>query len=235
VVVYFDDIMIYSKDEQAHQSHLTQIMHDLEREQLYGNLKKCTFFTHKVTLLGYIVSSKGIKIDEGKIEAIRTWPQPQSIHDVRSFHSLAPFYRRFIRNFSTIMSPITEVLKGSMFQWNPKAQTAFKEVQKKLTQAPVLALPCFEKVFEVECDASGVGIGRVLTQEGKPLALFSEKLYDSRIKYSTYDKEFYAIIWCLEHWSHYLVAIEFILHSDHEALKYIQGQHKLNSRHAKWV
>ena len=129
------------------------------------------------------------------------------------------------------MSPITEVLKGSLFQWNPKAQTAFEEVKKKLTQAPVLALPFFEKVFEVECDASGVGIGGVLTQEGKPLALFSEKLCESRRKYSTYDKEFYAIIRCLEHWSHYLVASEFI----HEALKCIQGQHKLNSRHAKWV
>jgi len=145
------------------------------------------------------------------------------------------FDRRFIRNFSTIMAPMTEVIKGTSFKWTPKAQAAFEEVKRRLTQAPVLALPCFEKVFEVECDASGVGIGGVLTQEGKPLAFFSEKLCDSRRKYSTYDKEFYAIVRCLEHWSHYLVASEFILHSDHEALKYIQGQHKLNSRHAKWV
>ena len=119
------------------------------------------------------------------------------------------------------MSPMTEVLKGSSFQWNPKAQSAFEEVKKKLTQARALALPSFKKVFEVECDASRVRIGRVLTQEGKPLAFFSEKLCDSRRKYSTYDKEFYAIIRCLEHWSHCLVDSEFILHSDHEALKYI--------------
>ena len=199
VVVYFDNILIYSKDEQTHQDHFNQIMHVLEREQLYANLKKCTFFTHEVTFLGYIISGDGIKADEGKIEAIRTWPQPQSIHDVRSFHGLASFYKRFIRKFSTIMSPMTEVLKGASFQWNPKAQSAFEEVKKKLTQAPVLVLPCFEKVFEVECDASGVGIGGVLTQEGKPLAFFSDKLCDSRRKYSTYDKEFYAIIRCLEH------------------------------------
>ena len=235
VVVYFDDILIYSKNEEEHQGHLTQVMEVLEREKLFGNLKKCTFFTSEVTFLGYIVTSHGIMVDESKIEAIRTWPTPKSIHDVRSFHGLASFYRRFIRDFSTIMAPMTEVIKGTTFKWNPKAQEAFDQVKSKLTQAPVLALPCFDKVFEVECDASGVGIGGVLTQEGRPLAFFSEKLCDSRRKYSTYDKEFYAIVRSLEHWSHYLVASEFILHSDHEALKYIQGQHKLNSRHAKWV
>jgi len=106
-------------------------------------------------------------------------------------------------------------------------------VKKRLTQTPILALLCFDKFFEVECNVSGVGIGGVLTQEGRPLAFFSEKLFDSRREYSTYDKEFYAIVRCLEHWSHYLIASEFILNFDHEALKYIQGQHKLNSRHAK--
>jgi len=128
-----------------------------------------------------------------------------------------------------------EVIKGSSFQWTPRAQEAFEEVKVKLTRAPVLALPSLDKVFEVECDASAVGIGGVLVQEGRPLAFFSEKLDDSKRGYSTYDKEFYAIVRCLEHWSYYLVAKEFILHSNHEALKYIQGQHKLNSRHAKWV
>ena len=104
-----------------------------------------------------------------------------------------------------------------------------------ITQAPLLALPWFDKIFEVKCDASGVGIGGMLVQEGLPLAFFSEKLDDSKRKHSTYNKEFYAIIRCLEHWSHYLIAKEFVLHSDHKALKYIQGNHKLNSRHAKWA
>ena len=118
---------------------------------------------------------------------------------------------------------------------NPKAQFAFKDMKSKLTKALVVALSCFTKVFEVECDASGVGIGGVLMQEGWPLACFSEKLCDSRRKYSTYDKEFHAIIRCLEHLGCYLIANEFLLHSNHEALKYMQGQHKVNPRRANWV
>jgi len=129
---------------------------------------------------------------------------------------------------------MTEVLKHSSFKWNPKVQQAFEEIKKKLTQAPMLALPCFRKIFELECDASEVTIGGVLTQERHPIAYFNEKLCDSKRRYSTYDKEFYAIIQSLEHWGDYLVVNEFILHSDHEALKYVQGQHKLNSHHAKW-
>ena len=102
-----------------------------------------------MTFLGYVVTSNGIRVDESKVEAIRSWPIPKSIHDVRSFHRLASFYRRFIRNFSTIIGPMTEVIKGTSFQWSLRAQMAFDEIKLKLTQAPVLALPCFDKVFEV--------------------------------------------------------------------------------------
>jgi len=115
VVVYFDDILIYSKSEEEHQHHLAEIMRVLEKEKLFGNLKKCTFFTNEVTFLGYVITPPGICVDESKVEAIRSWPAPKSIHDVRSFHRLASFYRWFIRNFSTIMAPMTEVIKGSSF------------------------------------------------------------------------------------------------------------------------
>ena len=102
---------------------------------MYGNLKKCTFLTHEVTFLEYIATAEGIKVDESKVEAIKIWPVHKSIHGVRSFHGLVSFYRRFIKNFSTIVAPMTEVLKGSSFQWNSKAQQAFKEIKLKLTQA----------------------------------------------------------------------------------------------------
>ena len=113
-------------------------------------------------------------------------------------------------------------------------EQSFKELKKRLTQAPVLTLPNFNIIFEVECDASNVGIGAVLSQEGRPIAFFSEKLNDAKLKYSTYDKEFYAIIQALDHWSHYLLPKEFILYSDHEALKHLNSQQKLNRRHASW-
>lgn len=128
-----------------------------------------------------------------------------------------------------------EVTKRKQFTWNPQAQFAFDELKKQLSSTPVLALPCFTEVFEVECDASGVGIGAVLSQLGRPVAYFNEKFNKAKRRYSTYDKEFYAIIRALDHWQHYLISKEFIFHSDHEALKYIQGQHNLQPRHAKWV
>ncbi|GJZ72221.1 RNA-directed DNA polymerase [Tanacetum coccineum] len=130
---------------------------------------------------------------------------------------------------------MTEVTRFKTFTWTPQAQRAFEEIKQQLSSTSVLALPCFQEVFEVECDASGVGIGAVLSQLNRPIAYFSEKLNDAKRRYTTYDKEFYAIIRALEHWQHYLISKEFILHSDHEALKYIQGQHKLQPRHAKWV
>nr|GFB52665.1 putative reverse transcriptase domain-containing protein [Tanacetum cinerariifolium] len=155
VVVYFDDILVYSRTSEEHQNHLLQLFKLLDREKLYGNLEKCEFCTNQVTFLGYVVSNQGIQVDEKKIQAIREWPVPQSIQQVRSFHGLASFYQRFIKNFSTIVAPMTEVTRSKQFTWNPQAQLAFEELKKQLSSTPVLALPCFNEVFEVECDASG--------------------------------------------------------------------------------
>ena len=235
LVVYFDDILIYSKSKEQHLDHLAQVCATLQREKLYANLKKCSFFTDSVVFLGFVVSSKGVSADPSKIQAIVDWPEPKSIHDVRSFHGLATFYRRFIRGFSTIVSPITDCLKKGEFQWTNAATKAFGEIKKKMTEAPVMRLPDFTKVFEVECDASGIGIGGVLSQERHPVAYFSEKLNDAKQRYSTYDKEFYAVVQALRFWRHYLLPHEFVLYSDHEALRYLNSQKKLNSRHGRWL
>ena len=127
------------------------------------------------------------------------WPEPKNIHEIQSFHRLASFYRRLIKGSSTIMSPITDCMKQGKFVWTKVATKAFNEVKQKMTEAPVMHLPDFTKPFEVECDASGIGIGGVLSQEHHPIAYFSEKLNDAKQKYSTYDKEFYVIIRALCH------------------------------------
>ncbi|GJU76537.1 transposon ty3-I gag-pol polyprotein [Tanacetum coccineum] len=186
VVVYFDDILVYSKTHEEHEQHLKEVFQILRKNKLFANLKKCEFFSDKITFLGYIVTSIGIEFDHEKVEAILNWPVPKNIHDTK------------------------------------EAQKTFVIVKRKMAEAPVLVLPDFEKIFEVECDASNVGIGGLLSR-GKPVAFFSEKLNDAKRKYTTYDKEFYAIVRTLEHWSHYLLPNEFVLFSDHEALKYLKS------------
>src|SRR6266498_2763204 len=174
VVVYFDDILIYSKSHDEHLEHLRDVFNVLREARLFGNLEKCTFCTDRVSFLGYVVTSQDIEVDEAKIVAITSWPLPQ----VRSFLGLVGFYRRFVRDFSTIAAPLHELTKnGVPFRWGPAQQQAFDALKSKLTQTPLLQLPDFDKTFELECDASGIGIGGVLIQGGNPVAVFSEKLH----------------------------------------------------------
>ena len=236
VVVYFDDILIYSADLDLHAQHLHSVLSALRHEKLYANLEKCMFCQDHVVFLGFVVSSKGVEVDQSKVKAIQEWPTPKSVSDIRSFHGLASFYRRFVRDFSTLAAPLNELVKKNVsFKWGEKQEKAFQTLKQRLVSAPILALPNFSKSFEIECDASGIGIGAVLLQEGHPIAYFSEKLSGAALNYSTYDKELYALVRALKTWQHYLFPKEFVIHSDHESLKYLKGQGKLNTRHAKWV
>ncbi|KAM0841708.1 hypothetical protein ACQ4PT_058840 [Festuca glaucescens] len=236
VVVYFDDILIYSKSLEDHLNHLRAVFNALRDARLYGNLEKCTFCTNRVAFLGYVVTAQGIEVDPAKIEAIESWPQPKTVTQVRSFLGLAGFYRRFVKDFGSIAAPLNELTKKDVpFVWGDTQQEAFMILKDKLTHAPLLQLLDFNKTFELECDASGIGLGGVLLQEGKPVAYFSEKLSGPSLNYSTYDKELYALVRTLETWQHYLWPKEFVIHSDHESLKHIRSQAKLNRRHAKWV
>jgi hypothetical protein len=236
VVVYFDDILIYSKSMNEHLDHLRAVFDALRATHLFGNMEKCTFCTQRVSFLGYVVTSQGIEVDGSKVDAIQSWPQPTTVTQVRSFLGLAGFYRRFVKDFSTIAAPLHELTKkGAPFEWGAPQDEAFNTLKERLTHAPLLQLPNFDKVFELECDASGIGLGAVLLQDHKPIAYFSEKLSGAALNYSTYDKELYALVRTLQTWQHYLWPREFIIHSDHEALKHIRTQTNLNRRHAKWV
>ncbi|XP_035546591.1 uncharacterized protein LOC118348639 [Juglans regia] len=179
---------------------------------------------------------RGIEVDEEKVKAIQEWSTPTTVSQVRSFHGLASFYRRFVRDFSSLAAPLTEVIKKNVpFKWGKEQEKSFSLIKEKLTNAPLLVLPNFAKTFEIECDASGIGIGAVLMQEGRPIAYFSEKLSGAALNYPTYDKEMYALVRALENWQHYLWPKEFVIHTDHESLKHLKGQQRLNKRHAKWV
>ncbi|KAH9769547.1 hypothetical protein KPL71_012041 [Citrus sinensis] len=203
-VVYFDDILIYSKGLDEHIEHLQSVL-------------------TKIFFLGYVVSAKGIEVDEEKVKAIQEWPTPKSVSEVRSFHGLASFYRRFVKDFSTLAAPLTEIVKKHVgFKWGSEQERAFNLIKEKLVSAPLLALPDFAKTFKIECDALGIGIGAVLMQERRPIAYFSEKLSGAALNYPTYDKEMYALVRALETWQHYLLPKEFVIHTDHK-------------RHAKWV
>ena len=127
------------------------------------------------------------------------------------------------------------IKKDVGFKWGEAQEAAFQCLKEKLTHSPLLILPDFNKTFEIECDASGIGIGAVLMQEKRPIAYFSEKLGEATLNYATYDKELYALVRALQTWQHYLWPKEFVIHTDHESLKYLKGQNKLSKRHARWV
>ena len=195
VVVYFDDILVYSLNLNDHIEHLRSVLLVLRDEKLYANFEKCTFCKSEVIFLGFVVSAQGVKVDEEKIKAIKDWPRPKCMSEVRSFHGLASFYRRFVPNFSTLAAPLNEIVKKNVvFSWGKEQEEVFNALKDKLMNAPVLALPNFAKNFEIECDASNIGIGAVLLQEGHPIAYFSEKLSGAHANYSTYDKEPYALV-----------------------------------------
>jgi hypothetical protein len=200
VIVYLDDILIFSKTEEEHLRHLTLVMRRLQQEKLLINLKKSSFMKKELIYLGFVISSNELKMDPEKVKEIRDWPSPKSIFEVRSFHGLASFYRKFIRNFSGICAPMMDTVKKrhKSFHWTEEAEKSFKLLKEKITGQPVLVLPDFSKTFQVRCDASGFAIGAVLSQDNRPIAYFSEKLNETKMKYSTYDKEFYAVIQGIE-------------------------------------
>jgi hypothetical protein len=184
-----------------------------------------------------VISQEGLKMDPKKVKAIKEWPSPRNIFEVRSFHGLSSFYRKFIRNFSGICAPILEIVEKEKqpFRWTEATEKGFKLLKEKITKRSILSLPDFNKIFTVRCDTNWTTVGGVLSQDDKPIAYFNEKLNEPKQKHSTYDKEFYTVIQALKKWRHYLVPKDFVLYSDNHDLQFITKKDKLNQKHAKWV
>ena len=168
----FCDILIYSVDQDSHIHHLRIVLNALREHKLFLSINKCVFWATSLPFLGFIVSVDGLAVDPSKVQAIQQWPSPQSVHDVRSFHGLATFYRRYIKGFSNIAAPLTDCMRHGQFTWGPKQEESFQLLKNKLSATPVLALPNFDQPFEVETDASMTGIGAVLFQGGRPVEFF---------------------------------------------------------------
>jgi hypothetical protein len=184
MIVYLNDILVFNKTKEEHLRHLTLMMRRLQQEKLLINLKNSSFMKTKLIYLGFVISSNELKMDPEKVKAIREWSSPRSIFEVRIFHGLASFYRKFIRNFSGISAQMMDTVKKrhKSFKWTEEAEKRFNILKEKITEQSIMVLLDFGKTFQVRCDASGVAIGAVLSQENIPVAYFSEKLNEAKKK-----------------------------------------------------
>jgi hypothetical protein len=236
VMVFIDDILIYSKTKEEHVEHLRIVLTRLREHQLYAKFSKCEFWLDTIPFLGHILSAQGVAVDPSKVKDILEWKPPTTVHQVRSFLGMAGYYRRFIPDFSKIAKPITELLKNHVkFVWSFECNKAFEKLKRLLTTALVLAQPNIAKSFDVYCDASGIGIGCVLMQEGRVIAYASRQLKRHEEHYPTHDLELAAVVHALKIWRHYLLGNTCRIYTDHKSLKYILTQSELNMRQRRWL
>ena len=196
VLVFFNDILIFSRSYEEHVEHLRLVIQLLQQDQWQVKMSKCHFAQRQLRYLGHVISEDGVATDPDKINAVLQWPVPQSVKALRSFLGLAGYYRCFVKHFGIISKPLTDLLrKGAVYVWTDIQDKAFSALKQALTTAPMLALPDFSHPFAIETDASGTGIGAVLMQGGHPLAFLSKALGPSSQGLSTYEKEYMAICW----------------------------------------
>ncbi|KAJ9538971.1 hypothetical protein OSB04_031704 [Centaurea solstitialis] len=220
VIVFLDDIQIYSKTKEEHVTHLREVLEVLRRERLYAKFSKCTFWLQEVQFLGHLVNREGIKVDPAKIEAVMNWEVPKTPIEIWSFLGLAGYYRRFIQDFSRIAVPLTRLTKKSEpYVCVPEQQTAFETLRQKLCEAPVLTLP--EGVEDMT--------------RGRVIAYASRQLKPHEANYPTHDLELAAVVFALKIWRHYLYGVKCTVYTDHRNLKYFLDQSNLNMRRRRWL
>jgi hypothetical protein len=205
VLVFFDDILVYSKSLEDHLRHLEQVLQLLRQDKWRVKLSKCTFATQQITYLGYVIDEKGVPTCPEKVHAVSYWPVPDNVKELRSFLGLVSYYRKFVKHFGIISMPLTELLKkDSVFVWTLDQEVAFQTLKSVLVQAPVLALPNFAKPFLIETDASDYGVGAVLMQDQHPIAFVSKSLGPKLRGLFIYEKEYIAILLAIDQWRPYL-------------------------------
>lgn len=229
VLVYLDDILVFSKNE--------QVLEVLRQQKYYAKMSKCEFMKAEVPFLGHLVSAAGVRVDPRKVEAIWDWPTPTTVTQVRSFLGLANYYRKFMQGYASISALLSDLTKKDLpFQWTPERQRAFEQIKQSLMNAPVLRLPDFDKPFEVIRDASGKGVGAVLFQDGHLVACESANLKGSQLNWSMTEKELFAVVHAMRAWRCYLEGAKGVTRviTDHKPNTFLETQETLSRRQAKW-
>ena len=234
VLIFFDDILVYSESEEAHIQHLKCVLEVMRSQKLYAKKSKCTFATSRVEYLGHFIDKNGISTDPAKIQAVREWPVPVNLKQLRGFLGLANYYRRFVQGFRRIARR-TLLTKKDSFLWSEEATLAFSQLKDALCTTPVLALPLFDQQFVVETDACGHGIGAVLMQNGHPLAYISKHLQGKQLHLSIYEKKLLAVVFAVQKWRHYLLNAHFVIKTDQRSLKYLLEQRLNTPIQQQWL
>ena len=236
LVVFIDDILVYSNDAQDHEQHLRMVLQIPREKKLFAKLSKCEFWLTEVSFLGHIVYVEGIRVDPTKIKAIVNWKPPRNVTEVRSFLGLAGYYRRFVKGFSVIASSLTKLLrKGVKFEWDNKFQSSFDQLKKILVEAPVLTQPTPRREYALYSDASKIGVGCLLMQDGKVVTYASRQIKPHEQNYPTHDLELAVVVFALKIWRHYLYGEKCRIFTDHKSLKYLLTQKELNMRQCRWL
>ncbi|GBG87456.1 hypothetical protein CBR_g45514 [Chara braunii] len=226
VVVYLDDILIFSKSMEEHMRHLEEVLQVLKEVQLHLNLEKSEFGRDSVIYLGHRLFAAGLEPEATKVEVIRNGPQPANVRELCSILGLASYYRKFVPKFSIIARPLSKLTsKNVSYTWDGECTTTFQALKEALVSHPVLRIADPKLTFVVTTDASLYGIGAVLQQDDgdglRPLEFYSKRMPSHKVVASTYMRELYALREALDHWKHYLLGRHFKMFSDHKTLKWI--------------
>ena len=236
VLVYLDDIVIFSKNEAEHYKHLRIVLQLLREHKLYANLAKCKFVQPELQFLGHVVGAQGLRVDPKKVSIVQDWPVPKTRTELQQFWGLANYFRKFIMGWAALVAALQAQLKQSnTFTWSEECGRASAGVKKALCNAPVLALPGLNKPFEVICDACGVGLGAVLLQNGRPIAFEGKRMSPAEQNYGVGEQELLAVIHALELWRCYLDGVEFTVVTDHSPNTFFATKTLLSPRQARWA
>ncbi|WVZ77751.1 hypothetical protein U9M48_025578 [Paspalum notatum var. saurae] len=234
VLVFFDDILIYSSSWAEHLQHISTVLRALRSHQLHLKRSKCHFATSSVTYLGHVISADGVAMDADKVAAVTSWPAPRAPRGLRGFLGLAGYYRKFIRDFGIIAAPLTRLLRRDAFAWDEEAGTAFQALKGALTSGPVLQMPDFDKPFTVDRDASAWGSAPSCIGRGTP-RFFSRPFAAHHIKLAAYERELIGLVHAVRHWRPYLWGRTFVVRTDHYSLKFLLDQRLSTVPQHQWI